>query len=252
MFISFEAAIRAVDWEFRDSGTFSAWMNTRPWRSVGGVRLLRLPDPSVLFPFCHSVERLAFASELGDQGLKLFTPEEGDDPFESLSRSLMQSLCGEPRDLSRFELRKRLIEELNRWPILFVVLPDPVYSLCMIEEARILSEELQKDRSPTVYPLTILFLESAGANSGETDFFDFSVGFPRRRLFESTEFEAELWSTYLYLRAAWESAGNPAVAARIITGVSCIIGVPVRQNRLMVRRTCCWGAGARGYDWAAE
>jgi hypothetical protein len=70
----------------------------------------------------------------------------------------------------------------------------------------------------------ILFVESADAGGGDTEFFDFSVGFPRRRLFEHVESESDLWIAYVHLRLAWESAGNPATVVEILSNNEFNIG----------------------------
>jgi hypothetical protein len=224
MLINVEASGTSVEWEFTDSGPFSAWMNGRPWRCGGDVRLLRLPDLATLPAYCHSIERLAYSVELGDLGLKLFIPDPGDEPAESLTGCLTQALCGEPRVFDRFELRKRMLEELNRSPLLIIIVLNPSCGLQIIAAAKILGEELQKEKSPPLYPLTILFVESADAICGDTDFFDFTVGLPRRRLFENGDSENELWQAYLHLRTAWDSAGNPATTTKILDGISCCTG----------------------------
>lgn len=193
MFIGLETGASIVEWEFLDSGAFSAWINVRPWRSGGGVRVLRLPDMALLPACCQSIQRAVYAAELGDQGLKLFMPDLEDGPSQSLSGSLTQALSGEQRVLDRIGLRKRMIVELNRCPIFFTISSSPSYALGMIADAKSLSEELQKEKQPPVYPLTILFVEGAEASGGDADLFDYSVGFPRQRLFENTRFESELW-----------------------------------------------------------
>ncbi len=209
MQIQVQIAATTETWRLGRGDELALWLERRPWQGgeICSARSFALGRAAALDPVVRKLSQLLHAADEGYVSPKVFLPVilEGT----SLPELLSASIFGAPRDLNNLELKRLLMDRLERSPQIFLLADAFALAPAITDLLASLNN------TGSAYPLIVLDFRT-GSRRGSHEEFELYPAMPAHAVLRDPRADPEtLWQRYLHSRGAWESGGSIAFAERL-------------------------------------
>lgn len=194
-------------WRFPGSANLERWLDSRPWRAEGGVRVLWLKNGTLSRRFVEALRSVIFGYDGARSELRFhpLTVQSGGELRTAIWNRL--KLRQRPTE---YEQLIDLAHDLRLQSAVFLISVVSEQPTEIVEAADALVDSVDKVGG-TVRPTVVLLLCSKTGVRGVPD--DFVTGWPIGcDPTRSDGRESEAWNAYLHERLAWEAGGDLALA----------------------------------------